>query len=212
MQAAARLVNQGVEVLLTAVYRPAQMLAACAIGARYVAPYVGRMTDTGTADAVGATVAMQQIADRAGASTLVLAASLRTVDDVTALAVGGVRAFTLSPAVAWQVLTDERSQAATDVFEDTMGRLGQEVRGGRTADAATTRAIPTAVRQSPAAVSGAAIRPPAARRTIPGMMPLLFESGRIANIPKKDAPQLAARGRRRTCPEDGYPSGTVTGR
>lgn len=124
IRAAARLVDQGVEVLLTAVYRPAQMLAACAIGVRYVAPYVGRMADTGTADAVGATVAMQQIADRAGTSTLVLAASLRTVEEVIALAVGGVRAFTLSPPVAWEVLTDERSQAATDVFEDTMGRLG----------------------------------------------------------------------------------------
>ncbi|WP_193311297.1 transaldolase family protein [Georgenia satyanarayanai] len=120
--AAATLVGQGVEVLLTAVYRPSQMVVACSIGARYVAPYVGRMADSG-ADALADVVAMHEIA--AGGRTEVLAASLRTADDAARLAAAGIPAFTLSPSVAWELVRDERSDAATEVFEATMARLGR---------------------------------------------------------------------------------------
>ncbi|WP_341359172.1 transaldolase family protein [Georgenia sp. M64] len=120
--AAAALTEQGVSVLLTAVYRPTQMIAACAIGARYIAPYVGRMADTGS-DALADTVAMQRIADRAANPTTVLAASLRSADDVARLAEAGVPAFTLSPAVAWEVLCDDRSETAATVFEETVAKL-----------------------------------------------------------------------------------------
>lgn len=119
--AAATLVEQGVEVLLTAVYKPSQMIVASSIGARYVAPYVGRMSDSG-ADAHADVVAMHAIA--AGGRTTVLAASLRSADDVSRLAAAGVPAFTLSPPVAWDLVRDERSDAATEVFEATMARLG----------------------------------------------------------------------------------------
>lgn len=121
--AAAALVDQGIEVLLTAVYKPSQMVVACSIGARYVAPYVGRMTDSG-ADAFADVVAMQEIATHSGARTEILAASLRSGEDVGRLAAAGVPSFTLSPAVAWDLVHDDRSDAATDVFEQTMLRLG----------------------------------------------------------------------------------------
>lgn len=121
--AAAALVDQGVEVLLTAVYKPSQMIVACSIGAKYVAPYLGRMADSG-ADAHADVVAMHEIATHGGGHTQILAASLRSADDVARLAAAGVPAFTLAPPVAWDLVQDERSDAATDVFEQTMERLG----------------------------------------------------------------------------------------
>lgn len=119
----ASLVGQGVEILLTAVYKPSQMVVACSIGARYVAPYLGRMSDSG-ADAFNDVVAMHEIAAHGGGSTEVLAASVRSADDVARLAAAGVPAFTLSPAVARSLVHDDRSEGATEVFEETMTRLG----------------------------------------------------------------------------------------
>lgn len=120
---AATLVDQSVEVLLTAVYKASQMVVACGIGVRYVAPYIGRMTDSG-ADAFTDVVTMHQIAGHGGRQTDILAASLRSADEVARLAAVGIPAFTLSPTVAWDLVRDKRSDDATEVFEQTMLRIG----------------------------------------------------------------------------------------
>jgi transaldolase len=112
--AARTLVEQGVPVLLTVVYHPVQALIARDIGIQGVAPYVGRMTDAGR-DGVGSVIAMQKAIGTE--PTRILAASLRSADDVARLAAAGVPDFTLGGELARAVLDDELTRAAVADFE-----------------------------------------------------------------------------------------------
>lgn len=114
LAAARALVRDGVETLLTAVYHPVQALLARDLGAQGVAPYVGRMTDAGR-DGVQGVIRMQRAIG--SEPTRILAASLRSADDVAALAAAGVPDFTLGPAVARAIIADELTLKAVADFE-----------------------------------------------------------------------------------------------
>lgn len=120
LSAAAQLAGSGVAVLVTAVYTVAQAVAAGRLGARYIAPYVGRMTDAGR-DGI-AVVADMQRALR-GSGTEVLAASIRTVDVIDALAVAGIDTVSIGPAVAASMLSDESTDSAARTFERAAAAL-----------------------------------------------------------------------------------------
>ncbi len=117
--AARALVDDGAQVLLTAVYHPVQALMARDCGIQGVAPYVGRMSDAGR-DGVASVIAMQQAIGTA--PTRILAASLRSVDDVARLAAAGVPDFTVGGAVARAMLDDDLSRAAVEEFEAAAAR------------------------------------------------------------------------------------------
>ncbi len=117
--AARVLVEQGVPVLLTAVYLPVQALMARDCGIQGVAPYVGRMTDAGR-DGVGSVIAMQQAIGTE--PTRILAASLRSGDDVARLAAAGVPDFTLGGELARAVLDDDLTRSAVEEFEAAAAR------------------------------------------------------------------------------------------
>ncbi|WP_061962522.1 transaldolase family protein [Demequina flava] len=115
--AAARILKEhGTTVLITAVYRAFQVAVAEAIGVRYVAPYFGRINDGGR-DASQEIAAMQKISERGHSHTQVLAASLRTVDDVAGLCALGVPALTLNLNLAEEILSAPESVAAALEFE-----------------------------------------------------------------------------------------------
>jgi transaldolase len=116
---AARLAAEGHPVLLTAVYAVPQALAAASTGIRYIAPYLGRLRDAGL-DGVAVIGAMQRQCE--GSPTEVLAASLRSPDDLVALREVGVGCFTAHPSVLTATLRDEASDAAAAVFEAAAAR------------------------------------------------------------------------------------------
>jgi transaldolase len=113
---AAALVRDGARVLLTAVHDERQVLVAHAIGAQWIAPYVGRMTAAGT-DGVTAVLRMQRVLDRAGSGTRIIAASLRSLGDAVALAEGGIADLTLGVALAAELLDHPLTAAADADFE-----------------------------------------------------------------------------------------------
>jgi TalC/MipB family fructose-6-phosphate aldolase len=117
--AAGALVRDGAQVLLTAVYSPVQALMARDCGIQGVAPYVGRMTDAGRSG-VESVVAMQQAIGTE--PTRILAASLRSAEDIARLAAAGVPDFTLGGPLARSVLDDELTRAAVDEFEAATAR------------------------------------------------------------------------------------------
>lgn len=123
--AAAALVAQGVPVTLTAAYAPFHAAVASAVGAEYVAPYLGRMNDAGRAghDSV---VAMQSIADTAGERLRVLVASVRSVRELGDLCAQGVDTFTLPPAVAAQLFEDPLTLKAAADFDAAAQRVGAD--------------------------------------------------------------------------------------
>ncbi len=75
------------------------VLIAAALGADYVAPYLGRINDLGR-NGREDLVAMQQACMGVGSATRILVASIRSVDDITLLATQGLNTFTFSPLVA----------------------------------------------------------------------------------------------------------------
>lgn len=118
----AQLGRAGVPVLATAVYSAKQALLASALGARWIAPYFGRMKAAGRDGLAEIATMVRLLSD---GDTRVLAASVKSVDDVMALAGVGVRAFTLSPDVCDALLDDDLTTQAAADFEAAMARLAE---------------------------------------------------------------------------------------
>lgn len=119
--AASALVRDGATVLVTAVYSVAQALVGASIGAQYIAPYLGRMRDAGI-DGDAVIARMQEMC--AGSDSNVLAASLRSPDDITGLRLAGVPYFTAAPDVIEQMLFHGVSDSSAAEFDAAMVRLG----------------------------------------------------------------------------------------
>lgn len=119
--AASALVRDGATVLVTAVYSVAQALVCASIGAQYIAPYLGRMRDAGM-DGDAVIARMQGVC--ADSDTNVLAASLRSPDDIVALREAGVPYFTAAPDVLEGMLFHPVSDSSAAEFDAAMGRLG----------------------------------------------------------------------------------------
>ena len=117
--AAVALKREGATVLLTAVHSPSQALMAASLGVRYIAPYLGRMQDSGLDGVAEIATMTSMVADTA---TDVLAASLRTPDAIVALAEVGVRYFTAAPAVILAVLQHDVSDRSSAEFEAAVAR------------------------------------------------------------------------------------------
>lgn len=117
----------GCPILMTACYHPKQMLVARALGAAYVAPYFGRMAEAGLP-------AMEMMAQMAGIAALpsahggptprILAASLRSAQQIVDLAQVGIGCFTIAPEVARSLLDDPQTEAAVAAFEQAAGAAG----------------------------------------------------------------------------------------
>ncbi len=119
--AAPALVRDGATVLVTAVYSVAQALAAASIGAQYIAPYLGRLRDAGLD---GDTLITRMQAVCVDSDTNVLAASLRSAEDIVALREAGVPYFTAAPDVIEQMLFHPVSDSSAAEFDAAMVRLG----------------------------------------------------------------------------------------
>jgi transaldolase len=122
-EAAKELISQGIPITFTACYEPAQVLVAAALGARYIAPYLGRIGDLGR-DGHADLIAMQQALDGVGAPTRLLVASLRHPTDLTRLAAAGVGCFTLAPAVAADLFSAAPTIEAAAQFERDAAAAG----------------------------------------------------------------------------------------
>jgi transaldolase len=125
--AARSLIDEGCPVTFTACYEPAQVLLAAALGADYIAPYLGRITDLGR-DGHAELTRMQRIMEgvaqsaQAGPQLRLLVASLRSPDDLARLAAEGLDTFTISPAIAAELFAVEPTLAAAAQFErDAVG-------------------------------------------------------------------------------------------
>lgn len=112
-EAAAPLCRQGVSVTITACYTAHQTMLAASIGAKYVAPYYGRMLDAGL-DADARLDAMLRIGQRENLSVLV--ASIRSIDQLETLTARGFDTYTVTAALAGQVGQDKDSDGAAADF------------------------------------------------------------------------------------------------
>lgn len=124
--AARRLVDDGVPVTLTGLYSAHQAATALAAGAAYAAPYLGRMSDAGK-DGAAEVLRMQGIVDLCTSydgEMRLLVAAVRSAEEVAALAAEGCNTFTLSPAVAEQLVGDPLTAAAAAAFQADAEAMG----------------------------------------------------------------------------------------
>jgi transaldolase len=122
VRAVTKLHALGIRTTLTAVYAVHQSLTAAALGADYVAPYFGRINDSGR-DGIATISAMLDVLAASGSHTRLLVASLRQADDLATLAALGCDTFTFSPAVAEQLFADSQTAEAAAAFEKTAAGL-----------------------------------------------------------------------------------------
>lgn len=102
------LTQEGVPIMATAVFQPNQALLAAIAGAAYVAPYVCRMFDEGI-EAYEALETMAAIYRRYNFKTKILAAALRTTDQITACASMGLAAVTLKSSLFAELVADDKA-------------------------------------------------------------------------------------------------------
>jgi len=111
--------DYGIRICLTAGYNSQQALLAVGVGAEYLAPYLGRMTDAGK-DGVDECLAMLDVVEGLQGTTRILVASIRDSQTLSELAGSGMDTFTFSPDVARQLLNcDELTVLAADEFEQS---------------------------------------------------------------------------------------------
>lgn len=123
-QAARALIEAGASVTFTACYEVPQVLVAAALGARYIAPYLGRIDDQGR-DGIATLVAMQRCLQGTGSSVRLLVASLRNAETLSRLAAEGLETFTISPDVAAELFSSAATEAAAAQFERDAKAAGQ---------------------------------------------------------------------------------------
>jgi transaldolase len=116
LEAAQGLLADGLRVTFTACYEPAQVLLAAAVGADYIAPYLGRISDMGR-DGHAELIRMQRCVTELRSPLRLLVASLRQSDDLARLAAEGLNTFTISPAIAESLFAVEATEAAALQFE-----------------------------------------------------------------------------------------------
>lgn len=117
VEAASMLIKAGCRICLTACYNHKQALIASNVGAEYLAPYLGRMTDAGF-DGSAECLKMQQITEGLKSETRILVASIRSSQTIADLASAGMETFTFSPAVARELFIDSLTTEAAAVFEE----------------------------------------------------------------------------------------------
>lgn len=114
--AAAQLIAQGIPVTLTALYAAHQALIGASLGAQYVAPYLGRITDLGQ-NGRETLITMQRALSGVNSQTRILAASIRTIGDIPFLASRGLNTFTFSAKIAEEFFSVDATKQATQDFE-----------------------------------------------------------------------------------------------
>lgn len=114
LRAARLLKQQGTRVLITAISNPLHGLWAADVGADFVAPYVGRLNESGR-DAHGLIDTLVALQQRGGPT--VLAASIRDLPTLGRLITQGVGAVTLRKALLDEALADEATLGAVAQFE-----------------------------------------------------------------------------------------------
>ncbi len=114
-QVAEKLIKKNALVTFTACYKPQQVLLAEAIGAKYIAPYLGRIDDH-DGDGLNQVIYMQKILSGIKGSCEILVASIREIDNLTNLASNGIRTFTISPEVAQKLFDVQATTLAANQF------------------------------------------------------------------------------------------------
>ncbi|GHT96151.1 putative transaldolase [Alphaproteobacteria bacterium] len=122
LKACKRLSIDGIATNLTLCFSPTQALMAAKCGATYVSPFIGRLDDAGH-DGLALIEDVSEIYNANEYETIILAASIRSVNHVVQAAMVGVGAVTVSPKILKQCLEHPLTDKGLEIFAKDWERV-----------------------------------------------------------------------------------------
>jgi transaldolase len=126
LKACKKLSSEGTKVNVTLCFSPNQALLAAKCGATYISPFIGRLDDINL-DGVELIEQIRQIYDNYAFSTQILAASIRSPNHVTEVAMAGADVATIPPAVIYKLFDHPLTKSGLDAFVKDWKSTGQSI-------------------------------------------------------------------------------------
>ena len=118
--------GRGVKTNVTLCFSPNQALLAAKCGATYISPFIGRLDDINL-DGVELIEQIRQIYDNYNFTTQILAASIRTPNHVTEVALAGADVATIPPAVIYKLADHPLTKSGLEQFVKDWKSTGQSI-------------------------------------------------------------------------------------
>lgn len=118
--------KESIDTNVTLCFSPNQALLAAKCGATYVSPFLGRLDDINL-DGVELIEQIRQIYDNYNFTTQILAASIRTPNHVTQVALAGSDVATIPPAVIYKLADHPLTKSGLDQFVKDWASTGQSI-------------------------------------------------------------------------------------
>ena len=112
----------GLSILMTACYHSKQYITADAIEAEYIAPYYGRMEESGL-DAFHHLCQMKDFATHSTNGCKIIVASIRSVEQMISLVAQGHLCFTITPRIADELVNSELTIKAVKEFNEAVSKI-----------------------------------------------------------------------------------------
>ena len=120
------LTSEGTKTNVTLCFSPNQALLAAKCGATYISPFLGRLDDINL-DGVELIEQIRQIYDNYSFTTQILAASIRSPNHVTQVALAGADVATIPPAVIYKLADHPLTKSGLDAFVKDWKATGQSI-------------------------------------------------------------------------------------
>ncbi len=126
LRACKALNGEGIKTNVTLCFSPNQALLAAKCGATYISPFIGRLDDINL-DGVELIEQIRQIYDNYNFTTQILAASIRSPNHVTQVALAGADVATIPPAVIYKLADHPLTKSGLDAFVKDWKSTGQSI-------------------------------------------------------------------------------------
>ena len=118
--------GKGVKTNVTLCFSPNQALLAAKVGATYISPFIGRLDDINL-DGVELIEQIRTIYDNYGFATQILAASIRSPNHVTEVAIAGADVATIPPPVIYKLADHPLTKSGLEQFVKDWKSTGQSI-------------------------------------------------------------------------------------
>jgi transaldolase len=118
--------KEGIKVNVTLCFSPNQALLAAKVGATYISPFLGRLDDINL-DGVELIENIRQIYDNYDFKTEILAASIRSPNHVTEVALAGADVATIPPALIYKLADHPLTKSGLEAFVKDWKSTGQSI-------------------------------------------------------------------------------------
>lgn len=126
LRACRTLTDRGVKTNVTLCFSANQALLAAKVGATYISPFIGRLDDINL-DGMQLIHDIRTIYDNYGFETQILAASIRTPNHVTEVAIAGADVATIPPSVLKKLADHPLTDKGIEGFVKDWASTGQSI-------------------------------------------------------------------------------------